>query len=295
MLAKGENVAAQATEAMTGEAIGILAEYIYNKQPGELTEREKENVSAWATLASGLAGGLAGGDTQSVANAAQAGKTTIENNGISDGFKLSKGIAEYGLSASTLATSMSKDNKLPQEVTAALSKHAKGDLPEGQDPARGLLVAWAPVPAIAASTVIAPATATYGFLFGGALGGATDATQQLITMKPGETYSYTDTLIAIGTGSLTQGKGVIFTTVVNGGGAYLGSSIKHEDPTASVAGSIFGSVLGGTTSNKVTNSLMNNGRGPVKSEIIGDVIGSGVGSTTEYSTKKIINDVTEGE
>lgn len=65
---------------MTGEAIGILAEYIYNKQPGELTEREKENVSAWATLASGLAGGLAGGDTQSVANAARAGKTTVENN-----------------------------------------------------------------------------------------------------------------------------------------------------------------------------------------------------------------------
>ena len=205
-------------------------------------------------------------------------------------------MTEYGLSASTLATSMPKDDKSPQEVTAALSKHAKGNLPEGQDPTRGLLVAWAPVPAIAASTVIAPSTATYGFLFGGALGGATDATQQLITMKPVETYSYTDTLIAIGTGSLTQGKGVIFTTVVNGGGAYLGSSIKHEDPTASVAGSIFGSVLGGTTSNKVTNSLMNNGSGPVKSEIIGDVIGSGaVGSTTEYSTKKIIKDVTEGE
>ncbi len=69
-------------------------------------------------------------------------------------------MAEYGLSASTLATSMPKDNKSPQGVTAALSKHAKGDLPEGQDPARGLLVAWAPVPAIAASTVIAPATAT---------------------------------------------------------------------------------------------------------------------------------------
>ncbi len=66
-LAKGENVAAQAAGAMTGEAIGILAEYIYNKQPGELTEQEKENVSVWATLASGLAGGLAGGDIQSVA------------------------------------------------------------------------------------------------------------------------------------------------------------------------------------------------------------------------------------
>ncbi|WP_241505729.1 VENN motif pre-toxin domain-containing protein, partial [Proteus mirabilis] len=75
-LAKGENVAAQATGAMTGEAIGILAESVYHKKAHELTEQEKENVSAWATLASGLAGGLAGGDTQSVANAAQAGKTT---------------------------------------------------------------------------------------------------------------------------------------------------------------------------------------------------------------------------
>ncbi|HEM8846770.1 TPA: VENN motif pre-toxin domain-containing protein, partial [Proteus mirabilis] len=83
-LAKGENAAAQATGAMTGEAIGILAESIYKKQPGELTEQEKDNISAWATLASGLAGGLVGGDTQSAANSAQAGKTTVENNALSD-------------------------------------------------------------------------------------------------------------------------------------------------------------------------------------------------------------------
>ncbi len=79
-LAKGENAAAQATGAMTGEAICILAESIYNKKAHELTEQEKENISAWATLASGLAGGLVGGDTQSAANSAQAGKTTVENN-----------------------------------------------------------------------------------------------------------------------------------------------------------------------------------------------------------------------
>ncbi|HBP8873495.1 TPA: VENN motif pre-toxin domain-containing protein [Escherichia coli] len=232
--------------AATGELVArAIAGMLYpGVKQSDLSEELKQTISTLATVSAGLADGLTGNITASAAVGAQSGKNAIENNGISDGFKLSKGMAEYGVSASTLATSMSEDNKLPQEVTAALSKHAKGDLPEGQDPARGLLVAWAPVPAIAASTVIAPATATYGFLFGGALGGATDATQQLITMKPGETYSYTDTLIAIGTGSLTQGKGVIFTTVVNGGGAYLGSSIKHEDPTASVAGSIFGSVLG---------------------------------------------------
>ncbi|WP_368890344.1 VENN motif pre-toxin domain-containing protein [Morganella morganii] len=82
-LAKGDNAAAQATGAMTGEAVGILAEYIYKKQPGELTEQEKENISAWATLASGLAGGLVGGDTQSAANSAQAGKIVVENNHLS--------------------------------------------------------------------------------------------------------------------------------------------------------------------------------------------------------------------
>ncbi|MCG6489817.1 VENN motif pre-toxin domain-containing protein, partial [Vibrio parahaemolyticus] len=82
-LAKGDNAAAQATGAMTGEAVGILAEYIYKKQSGELTEQEKENISAWATLASGLAGGLVGGDTQSAANSAQAGKIVVENNRLS--------------------------------------------------------------------------------------------------------------------------------------------------------------------------------------------------------------------
>lgn len=48
---------------------------------------------------------------------------------------------EYGQSVSTLGSSMSKNGKSPQEITAAFSTHAKGNLPEGQDPARGLLVA----------------------------------------------------------------------------------------------------------------------------------------------------------
>ncbi|EML4853717.1 hemagglutinin repeat-containing protein [Morganella morganii] len=83
-LAKGDNAAAQASGAMTGEAVGFLAEWYYGKEAGKLTEQEKENVSAWATLAAGLAGGLAGGDTQSAANSAQAGKITVENNYLSN-------------------------------------------------------------------------------------------------------------------------------------------------------------------------------------------------------------------
>ncbi|WP_249226392.1 VENN motif pre-toxin domain-containing protein, partial [Entomohabitans teleogrylli] len=50
----------------------------------ELSETEKQTVSALATLASGLAGGLTGDSTAEAVSAAQAGKTTVENNYLSD-------------------------------------------------------------------------------------------------------------------------------------------------------------------------------------------------------------------
>uniref|UniRef100_UPI0009E6B3FC VENN motif pre-toxin domain-containing protein n=1 Tax=Moellerella wisconsensis TaxID=158849 RepID=UPI0009E6B3FC len=248
---------------------------------------EKATVSAFASLAAGIAGGLVGGDTSSAANAAEAGKATVENNALS----LPPGMSSYAQGAFSLATSMHNEGKSDTEINAALQEYAKGNHPEGQDPARGLLIAWAPIPTIAGSAVIAPASAAYGLIFGGLLGGSSDATQQFLTMKPGESYNYTDTLIAIGTGSLTQGKGVIFTTAVNGGGAYLGSTLKNEDPTAAVTGNVVGTVIGIKVGDKVTGNLLNNGYGPVKSEIIGEVIGGGVGSTAENATEKTIKDL----
>lgn len=63
-----------------GETVGILSHSLYGKTPEELTETEKQNISAWATLASGIAGGLVGDNSAGVANAAQAGKVVVENN-----------------------------------------------------------------------------------------------------------------------------------------------------------------------------------------------------------------------
>nr|ELR5055237.1 VENN motif pre-toxin domain-containing protein [Providencia rettgeri] len=81
-LAKGENAGAQSLGAMTGEAMGMLSVELYGKTVGELTEDEKATVSAFASLAAGIAGGLVGGDTSSAGNAAEAGKTTVENNAL---------------------------------------------------------------------------------------------------------------------------------------------------------------------------------------------------------------------
>ncbi|MEX9336456.1 RNase A-like domain-containing protein, partial [Providencia alcalifaciens] len=111
---------------------------LYGKTVGELTEDEKATVSAFASLAAGIAGGLVGGDTSSAGNAAEAGKTTVENNALS----LPHGLADYGQSAFTLAESMEKKGYSIHDVNAALNDFAKGDHPEGQDPARGFLEAW---------------------------------------------------------------------------------------------------------------------------------------------------------
>ncbi|MEY0474851.1 VENN motif pre-toxin domain-containing protein [Providencia huaxiensis] len=94
-LAKGENAGAQSLGAMTAEAVGMLSEKLYNKPASQLTEDEKATVSAFASLAAGIAGGLVGGDTSSAGNAAQAGKTTVENNYLSgDMFTLDRKIKE---------------------------------------------------------------------------------------------------------------------------------------------------------------------------------------------------------
>ncbi len=82
-LAKGENAGAQSLGAMTAEAVGMLSKELYGKDASQLSEDEKATVSAFASLAAGIAGGLVGGDTSSAANAAEAGKTTVENNYLS--------------------------------------------------------------------------------------------------------------------------------------------------------------------------------------------------------------------
>ena len=78
--ATGKDAAAAAASAATGEIVGKLALDVYNKQVGDLSEEQKQNVSALATLAAGLAGGLVGDSSATAIAGAQTGKTTVENN-----------------------------------------------------------------------------------------------------------------------------------------------------------------------------------------------------------------------
>lgn len=87
--ASGRDAASAAAGAAVGELVGKIAVDKlagkiavdgFGKQVSELSEEEKQTVSALATLASGLAGGLVGDSSANAVAAAQAGKTTAENN-----------------------------------------------------------------------------------------------------------------------------------------------------------------------------------------------------------------------
>ncbi|WJV51942.1 VENN motif pre-toxin domain-containing protein [Prodigiosinella aquatilis] len=81
----GQNVAAGAVGAAGGElAARSIMGYLYpGKETKDLTEEEKQSVSALATVASGLASGLVTGDTTGAASGAQAGRNATENNFLS--------------------------------------------------------------------------------------------------------------------------------------------------------------------------------------------------------------------
>lgn len=103
--ASGRDAASAAAGAAVGELVGKIAVDKlagkiavdgFGKPVSELSEEEKQTVSALATLASGLAGGLVGDSSANALTAAQAGKTTVENNTLSPGHDEEKIEKEHG-------------------------------------------------------------------------------------------------------------------------------------------------------------------------------------------------------
>ncbi|POE30654.1 VENN motif pre-toxin domain-containing protein, partial [Pectobacterium odoriferum] len=81
----GQDAAAGAMGASSGELIAraIMADQYPGKTANDLTEEEKQSVSALSTLASGLVSGLASNSTASAASGAQSGRNAVENNALS--------------------------------------------------------------------------------------------------------------------------------------------------------------------------------------------------------------------
>ena len=121
---------------------------------------------------------------------------------------------------------------------------------------------------------------------GGAIGGATNVSTQL-TVNGDKPFSYTDALLAIGTGALSQGKGPLLTGAVSVGGAYVGSTIKGEDPTNAMIGAGVGSAIG-SGAGKVTENVSSEIGGAVVGSITSEVVGGKV--TDQLDARKKANE-----
>ncbi|EOW6517897.1 hemagglutinin repeat-containing protein [Cronobacter dublinensis] len=87
----GRNGLAGAAGAASGElaAKALMTELYPDKTASQLSEEEKQTLSALSTLAAGLAGGVVGDSSDSAFTGAQAGKNAVENNHLNTLEKLS--------------------------------------------------------------------------------------------------------------------------------------------------------------------------------------------------------------
>ncbi|MEH3627386.1 contact-dependent inhibition toxin CdiA [Enterobacter roggenkampii] len=122
--ASGRDAASAAAGAAVGELAGKIAVDGFGKQVSELSEEEKQAVSALATLASGLAGGLVGDSSANAVAAAQAGKTTVENNYLSQPEKTELEIAKQTLKNSK---DPAEREKAQQKYDALIEKNIASD------------------------------------------------------------------------------------------------------------------------------------------------------------------------
>ncbi len=122
----------QGNSALAGAAGAGLGEYIAkqlypNKSVDQLTESEKQTVSALSTLAGGLAGGLAAGGLENAIAAAGAAKNAVENNHLSfiEGVDLDKKQSEYN--ANCVGVSSEECSRLAADIQD-LRKKAESEL-----------------------------------------------------------------------------------------------------------------------------------------------------------------------
>src|SRR5699024_9812306 len=89
---QGNSAIAGGIGAAGGEvAADMIYTALYGDMPkSQLSQRQKEEVSALASIAAGLAGAVAGGSVGDVATAAGAGQNAVENNYLSEAQKAEK-------------------------------------------------------------------------------------------------------------------------------------------------------------------------------------------------------------
>ena len=294
--ASGNSALAGAAGAVSGELMaGLVMKQLYpGKEVGDLTETEKQTISALGTLAAGLAGGVVGDGTGNAVAGAQAGKNSSENNNLS----LPGGLGSYGQAAASLGTSMIDAGATTEEINAALSKNAKGDLPEGANITKAIVEGYKDGVLIAGAAYLGPA-ASIGKVVGGAtIAEIANGTYQWFDLsQPGnenKTWDYGSSVSAGITGALAPGRDIWPNVGIAAGGAVFtdGPDVGAVSGAAAGAwaGGKFGEIAPGIISSVTGKELPGfifDATGSFGNEILGGYIKDGANSKPLSSQEKM--------
>ncbi|WP_435954718.1 hemagglutinin repeat-containing protein [Dryocola sp. BD626] len=182
----------------------IAGQLFPGRKVEQLSESEKQQVSALSELAAGLAGGMATGDTAGAVTAAQAGKNAVENNAL--------GSVLAAANKQKPGTTANYESGTQEAIREACS----GGTPvscETAVAAMGSAMVWPLLPAAAGTTSLigAGANAGIGWLING-------------EVNPN------DVILGYWTGALTAGTGLGGTMGVNAASGATSSYLKGDDP-----------------------------------------------------------------
>jgi len=241
-------------------AQAIMAELYPNKKVSELTEEQKQTISALSSMAAGLAGAVAGNSGAGGAVGVVAGKNAVENNALGDGWSslLPSGTLDYGKAVGSWNQYAVDNNLTPEQTQAGLDKLAKGDLPEGADITKVIVNGYKDGVLIAGAAYLGPA-ASVGKVVGGAVIGAiANGSYQWFDMsQPGsenKSWDYKGSVSAGITGALAPGRGVWQNVGMAAGGAVFTDGPDIGSIGGAAAGAWAGGVFG-VYAPKIVNSV----------------------------------------
>jgi len=111
-----------------------------------------------------------------------------------------------------------------------------------------------------------------------------------VQLSGNDSFSYVDMIMAGVTAAATTGKGIGVSAGINMGGAAIGSGIKGEDPTNSMAGAGAGTVAGG-----IGGTIIKGVTSKVAEETVSDLTGTIGGSYLSEKTGNFVKDNLDGK
>jgi len=243
---QGNSALAGAAGATTGE---FIAQQMYpGVKRSDLTEQQRQTISALSTLAAGLAGGVAGDSTSGAIAGAQGGKNAAENNNSGmDGFgsRFWSNVQAQGSLVNNANLNDGKGNVMnpitPEEIKSVSNKQVTGDLPEGANITKVVVNGYKDGALILAAGYLGPAASAGQVAAGATIATAANgifqwfdinsAQNQGLPVNQQKTWDYWGSASAAVTGALAPGREFLPNL-----GIALGGTVFTDGPDAKALG-----------------------------------------------------------